>query len=99
VDILSSPGPFSAGPLVGFEIRLREGCAGGAPLEDVVLRADGAMPGHGHGMNTEPRTSSLGGGRYVISGFRFHMPGRWDVRFDVIRGKTLERAEAAVMVD
>jgi DNA-binding beta-propeller fold protein YncE len=99
VDVLSAPSPLPVGRLFDLEVRLHDACADGAPLESVVLRADAAMPGHGHGMNTQPRTSALGGGRYVVTGFRFHMPGEWDVRFDVIRGKTLERAEAAVMVE
>ena len=57
------------------------------------------MTGHGHGMNSAPRTSPLGDGRFALSGFRFHMPGEWEIRFDAIRGKTLERAQAAVTIE
>ena len=99
VEVARAPSPLPLGSFFDLEVRLVDGCRGTAALEGVVLRADGAMPGHGHGMNSAARTSPLGGGRYAVSGLRFHMPGDWELRFDAIRGKTLERAQAAVTVE
>ena len=99
VDVVAAPAPLPLGQLFDLEVRLADGCEGTRALDGVTLRADGVMPGHGHGMNTQTRVSPLGDGRYAVSGLRFHMPGEWEVHFDVIRGKTLERAQAAVTVE
>src|SRR5207244_3460995 len=36
-----------------------------------------------HGMNYRPTLAAKGGGRYVAEGLMFHMPGRWELSFDV----------------
>jgi hypothetical protein len=35
------------------------------------------MPAHGHGLPTRPRARPVGGGRYLIEGVKFQMPGEW----------------------
>lgn len=49
------------------------------------LRVDARMPEHRHGMNYRPRVSTTPGGVYVAEGLLFHMPGRWQLVFDVKR--------------
>ncbi len=45
------------------------------------------MPQHDHGLPTEPEvTQELGGGDYVVEGLRFHMAGRWQVKFVINAG-------------
>ncbi len=68
------------------------------PRADVSLAVDAAMPQHGHGMNRVPRIESLGGGRFRIDGLLFHMPGKWELYFDVGRGALTERAQADVEI-
>ena len=34
-------------------------------------------------MNYRPTLAAKGGGRYVAEGLMFHMPGRWELSFDV----------------
>ena len=99
VDILAAPDPIPLGDLFEIDVQLREGCRSGAPAEKVVLEMEAIMPGHGHGMNTHPRVAPLGGGRFLATGFRFHMPGRWELHFDVRRGGVLERAQAEVLLE
>ena len=100
VDLARAPSPVPVGTFFELEVRLVDGCRGTRPIAgEVLLHADGAMPGHGHGMASAARTASLGDGRYLVSGLRFHMPGEWEVRFDLVRGKSLERAQAAVTVE
>ncbi len=99
VEVARAPSPLPLGSFFEMEVRLVDGCRGTSPLEGVVLRAEGVMPGHGHGMTSQPRVSPAGGGRFTVTGMRFHMPGEWEIRFDAIRGKTLERAQAAVAVE
>ena len=99
IDILAAPDPIPLGDLFELEVQVREGCRSGPPAATVGLEMEAIMPGHGHGMNTHPRVAPLGSGRFLVTGLRFHMPGRWEVHFDVIRGGVLERAQAEVALE
>ncbi len=61
----------------------------GAPAELVAV--DATMPDHKHGMNYAPTIVSLGNGRYRAEGMLFHMPGTWEVAFDVRSDGETER--------
>ena len=63
------------------------------------LRVDARMPEHRHGMNYRTRVSPAGGGRYLAEGLMFHMPGRWQLLFDVERGGRAERLATDIVVD
>ena len=63
--------------------------AGGTAVE--ALAVDAFMPEHRHGMNYRPAAQAQGGGRYRIEGLMFHMPGRWDLYFDIQGGGRHER--------
>lgn len=52
-------------------------CAVKAAFDRVTI--DATMPRHRHGMNYKPRMTDLGGGRYRVTPFVFHMPGLWRV--------------------
>ena len=56
-------------------------CAAGTP--PTLTRVDAQMPEHRHGMNYRPTLADKGEGRYVAEGLLFHMPGRWELSFDV----------------
>ena len=60
----------------------------GDVVDRAQLEVDATMPEHGHGMMTEPKPSaqmecdgkgvcSAKQGRFLIDGFRLHMPGSW----------------------
>jgi hypothetical protein len=58
--------------------------AAGAPVDSAVVKVDGGMPQHGHGLPTKPRvTRSLGSGDHLVEGLKFNMSGWWEVRFRV----------------
>jgi len=69
------------------------------PRTDVALAVDAAMPQHGHGMNRVPHIEGSKSGAFRIDGLLFHMPGRWELYFDVARGPLIERAQADVEVE
>ena len=46
------------------------------------IRVDAHMPEHRHGMNYRP-TFRQEGGAYRSEGWLFHMPGRWELVFEV----------------
>ena len=52
----------------------------------VLTRVDATMPEHRHGMNYRPTLTPKGGSRYLAEGLMFHMPGRWELSFDVEAG-------------
>jgi hypothetical protein len=61
----------------------------GSPGE--LLAVDAQMPDHKHGMNYRPTIVPGGEGRYRVDGLVFHMPGYWEVSFDVRTGEESER--------
>ena len=56
---------------------------GGMPPVDVRLTVDCTMPHHGHGMNVRPVATPVGPGRWKVEPMLLHMPGRWELSFDL----------------
>ena len=52
---------------------------------------DARMPEHRHGMNYRARVFRKPDGIYVAEGLLFHMPGLWQLMFDVERAGRMER--------
>jgi hypothetical protein len=63
------------------------------------LGVDAQMPEHRHGMNYRPRVSRRPDGVFVAEGMLFHMPGQWQLRFDVQRGDKTERLSSDIEVE
>jgi hypothetical protein len=53
------------------------------PVGATLQRVDAHMPEHRHGMNYRPSLKQLAPGRWRAEGLLFHMPGRWELVFDV----------------
>lgn len=68
-------------------------------LADVTVDVDAGMPQHGHGLARRPRIARVEPGHWRAEGLRFHMPGRWELYFDVTRGARLERAQTSVVLE
>ncbi len=94
----TAPAPIPANELFAIEFTVLA-AATGAPVSDVEVSVDAAMPDHGHGMNTQPALASLGPGKWRAEGMLFHMPGYWELYFDVRRAGRGERAQAAVHLE
>ncbi|MBL8384687.1 MAG: hypothetical protein JNM90_16515 [Burkholderiales bacterium] len=61
------------------------------------LGVDAHMPAHRHGMNYRPGIKPLGApGRFRADGLMFHMPGHWELLFDVRDARGSERIRAEV---
>lgn len=74
------PGPIVVGQ--HFSIDLAVCPRGDAPSPDAV-RVDAHMPEHRHGMNYRPVVTAQAAGRYRAEGLLFHMPGLWELVFEV----------------
>ena len=60
------------------------------------VEVDARMPAHRHGMSRTPKLTSLPDGGYLAQGLMFHMPGRWELYFDITEGGRTERAQVDV---
>jgi cytochrome c peroxidase len=56
------------------------------------------MPEHRHGMNYAPAVKALGPGRWRAEGLMFHMPGRWELTFEVTAGGATDRLVSSYQV-
>lgn len=81
------------------DVRVLLGPDGSEPAGDVELAVDARMPHHRHGMRVEPSVTRVAAGTWRVEGFLFHMPGRWELYFDVTRGAVTERAQAVVELE
>ncbi len=66
-----------------------------------TLRPDdiGRMPEHRHGMTRRPVIVRRADGSFTITGMLFHMPGYWEIHFDITREGETERAQLEVDLD
>jgi hypothetical protein len=70
------------------------------PLQNgFKLDVDGRMPHHRHGMNRQPTLQQREDGTSLVQGMLFHMPGRWEVYFDITRDGRTERAQDVIFLD
>ena len=70
----------------------------GAPAAQSV-RVDATMPEQRHGMNYRASVAPLRSGVWRADGLLFHMPGRWDLTFDVVAGGATQRVTSTMTVE
>ena len=64
--------------------QVRLATADGAPVRGASFAVDGGMPGHGHGLPTQPRvTRELQDGTYELDGMKFSMTGWWQLKLAI----------------
>jgi hypothetical protein len=63
-----------------------------------LVAVDAQMPEHRHGMNYRTQLVPGGNGRYRVEGLLFHMPGRWELNFDVRSGEETERLSHDILL-
>ncbi len=85
--------------MFSLRVYVMEPDSGGRAMDGITLSMDARMPDHRHGMNTLPRVESSEDGGFEVSGMMFHMPGRWELTFDVNRRGITERAQVDVHLE
>jgi len=93
------PDPIPTNEPFSIDVWVYDAKRGQALLSQIDVTADAGMPEHAHGMNVEPRVWKQNDGSSLITGMLFHMPGRWELYFDISRGEVTERAQAEVWLD
>ena len=73
--------------------------AAGQPLSGYELGVDAEMPHHNHGMNVRPKISQISPGTWLADPLLFHMPGRWELIFDVKKDGRVSRAQTTLELE
>lgn len=73
-------------------------CAKPGTAAPTAVRVDASMPAHKHGMNYRPTITRTGEGNFRAEGLLFHMPGRWELAFDVVTSSGTQRITHALDV-
>lgn len=82
VEVQSLANPIAINKMHAWEATVK--LPNGEPVAGARIAVDGGMPQHGHGYPTQPRvTKELGGGRYLIEGMKFSMPGWWELKLKI----------------
>ena len=81
-----------------FSVELAVCAKAGAPQPESV-RVDAQMPEHKHGMNYKSSISAGANGYYRADGLMFHMPGKWQLMFDVRGAGRTDRMVSGVSVE
>ena len=92
----SNPSPIPVNDFFTLEVEVRRD---GELLTDGELSVDAAMPHHNHGMNHVPLIERTGPGRWHVEDMLFHMPGYWELYFDVRDRGVTHRAQEPLEVD
>jgi len=72
----------------------------GADVLGAAIAIAGGMPGHGHGLPTQPRvTEEIGGGRYRIEGVKLNMVGAWVIEVFVETPALRDRLRFDLAID
>jgi hypothetical protein len=99
VQFASSPDPMPVSELCELKVRVLRPNGKVIETEDIQLVADAAMPHHGHGMNVMPQVEAKNNGIFYVDGMLFHMPGRWELYFDITENDVTERAQCVVFFE
>jgi hypothetical protein len=97
VSYISELSPLPINQIQMWTLQVTE--PNGQPVEDAVITVDGGMPQHGHGLPTVPQvTKYLGDGLYQVEGLKFHMPGWWVVKFNIVRNEMTDNVTFNLML-
>jgi hypothetical protein len=85
---------------IGRHFRLRVlACSASGVLLQGPLAIDAEMPAHRHGMNYRPSVTRTGDGSFDVEGMLFHMPGHWQITFELGGGMARRRLTADVTIE
>ncbi len=72
----------------------------GDPVDQVRIGVGGGIPGHGHGLTTQPTaTQYLGDGRHLIEGVKLSMAGRWLFAFGIETPRRRDRLLFDIVIE
>lgn len=99
VQVSPQPDPIPLNKMFALTITVSAADEHARAASGTTVAVDARMPAHNHGMNLQPRVTSVGDGRFRADGLLFHMPGTWELYVDVTRAAEMERATFVIHVD
>jgi hypothetical protein len=90
------PDPIKVGAHFALDFAVCPRAAAPAPT---AVRVDANMPLHRHGMNYRPVVTAKSNAVFRAEGLLFHMPGRWDLTFDVDAAGRTERLTSTLELE
>ena len=99
IRVTPAPASIPQGEVFALEVWVFDANNPEQPAADVLLNVDADMPEHGHGLPRRPSLEQRGPGHFIASGLRLHMPGNWEIYFDIARGALTERAQIALQLE
>lgn len=95
----TDPDPLPLNEPFQIDVLIERMAAAGLSWDRVSLSVDARMPEHHHGMNVEPRVEALGNGRFRVTRMLFHMPGYWELYFDIDVNGVTTRVQFEITLD
>ena len=100
VSYITDPTPIPMNEMFAIEFWVRSAERGEPLLDSARVNVDARMPHHHHGMYRVPLIRHMSGpGHYEAVGMLFHMPGYWEIYFDITHDGVTERAQFSVEID
>lgn len=90
IEIFSELAPLAINQIHSWQIRILD--ENGIAIQP-EMKLSGGMPEHNHGLPTAPAiTATLDNGNYLLEGMRFHMPGHWQLLFEITVNGSMQTA-------
>lgn len=90
--------PVQIGPFHEWVLTVVD--SAGKPVTKARVAVGGGMPGHGHGLPTQPKvTRELKPGEYLVEGMKFNMAGAWVLTFAVDAASGRDRIQFEFKLD
>jgi len=99
VSYVTDPEPIPLNETFAVRFWIKPMMAERSATSELMVSVDAAMPHHHHGMYRHPIVRSMGSGQYEALGMLFHMPGYWEIYFDITHDGLTERAQCSVEID
>ncbi len=99
IRVAPDPAGIPQGDVFELEVWVCEARTPERLADDVELAVDADMPEHGHGLPRLPSVERIGPGHFRARGLRLHMPGLWELYFDIGRGALTERAQITLTLE
>jgi len=91
-------GAVELGKFQTWILELRQ--TGGDAVTGAAVAIAGGMPGHGHGLPSQPQvTEEIGSGRYRIEGVKLNMVGAWVIELFVETSAGRDRLRFDLAID
>jgi hypothetical protein len=83
--------PIAVGRAFAVEVRT-------CPYSAMLVEVDATMPEHRHGMNYRAKLLPVAPGQWRVEGLVWHMPGRWQWRFELeLDGRRVQARPSIVL--